>query len=101
MSVSSICTHNAYIFMIKSKYTIAVVVTILCVVLGYLAYASFEPPFDLAGGCAETSSTETLAPAKAAIAKEAVVNCGATSDYATQVTIKDPKTGASGLVLSM
>lgn len=74
---------------------------IIILVMMLQFYLSPEPPFDLAGGCAETSSTETLAPAKAAIAKEAVVNCGATSDYATQVTIKDPKTGASGLVLSM
>jgi hypothetical protein len=73
-------------------------------VIGALSYICFLHPyanFSLIGSCGVKVTAESVSKDGYYLASESLVDCGATSDYSTQIKIKDIKTGTEGLVLSL
>jgi hypothetical protein len=80
------------------KILIGIVAVILLMGLSYF-YSQAE--FSLVGGCSEKVIAKTSSPSNQFVANEYLVDCGATSDYATQIKLKDVTSGAEALVLSV
>jgi hypothetical protein len=83
----------------KSTLLTATAWAVVLVLLSVVIYFNFF--FDLLGPCKENDVTETKSPNGDYIATEFRLDCGATSDWATDFDIKNIQTGVEQRLLSL
>lgn len=81
----------------KSKNKI--IASVLIIFIG--AWVYFHYFFDLFGECKSDIFLEKTSSQETYIAKEVIVDCGATSDYSTQIIVENTATGINQTVLSI
>ena len=81
------------------KYKIILFVVIL-LSMGF-TWVYFRYFFNLLGTCGEQVIEEIDSPSHTSIARNVVVNCGATTDYFTKWLLKNKTTGKEEVVLSV
>lgn len=84
----------------STMISLSLILAVLIFLLGIWVYARYY--FDFLGGdCSYKIHSELTSQSNVYNAREVVANCGATTDFSTQVIIKNNQTGAEQIVLSL
>jgi|SRR3989344_759890 len=66
-----------------------------------IIWVYFQYFFDLLGECNKQLTEQVASLEKNYVAEEFLLGCGATSDFATQINLKNQKTGNEQMILSL